>query len=108
MCGINAIYNYRGITDKDIELINEMNQQMIYRGPDSQVVKGFSEVVFGHNRLSIVGLENGNQPLFNELASIHLICNGEIYNHRALRKKLTKLGHVFNSTSALVILILDI
>jgi asparagine synthase (glutamine-hydrolysing) len=99
MCGINAIYNYRGITGKDIELIHEMNQQMIYRGPDSQVVKEFSEVVFGHNRLSIVGLENGDQPLSNELDSIHLICNGEIYNHKALRKKLIELGHVFNTTS---------
>ncbi len=99
MCGINAIYNYRGITDKDIELINEMNQQMIYRGPDSQVVKEFSEVVFGHNRLSIIGIDNGQQPLSNELDSIHLICNGEIYNHRELRNKLTELGHVFNSTS---------
>jgi asparagine synthase (glutamine-hydrolysing) len=99
MCGINAIYNYRGITDKDFVIINEMNQQMIYRGPDSQVVKGFSEVVFGHNRLSIIGLNNGEQPLSNELDSIHLICNGEIYNHRALRKKLIALGHNFKSAS---------
>ena len=99
MCGINVIYNYNGITDSDIELIDNMNQQMIYRGPDYQVVKEFSEVVFGHNRLSIIGIDNGQQPLSNELNSIHLICNGEIYNHRELRNKLTELGHVFNSTS---------
>lgn len=99
MCGINAFYNYQGIRDRDIELINTMNQEMIYRGPDAQVIKQFPEVVFGHTRLSIIGIENGDQPLSNEQDSIHLICNGEIYNHRALRKKLTEAGHVFKSTS---------
>ena len=99
MCGINALYNYQGITDHDIELIDTMNQEMIYRGPDAQVIKCFPEVVFGHNRLSIIGLENGDQPLSNELDSIHLICNGEIYNHRDLRKSLIELGHVFKTSS---------
>ena len=61
-----------------------MNIEMLYRGPDAQVVFSNDKLVFGHNRLSIIGLDNGSQPIFNNDKSLALVCNGEIYNYKQL------------------------
>jgi asparagine synthase (glutamine-hydrolysing) len=57
-----------------------------------------------HERLSIVDLEHGRQPLFNEDKSIILVCNGEIYNHQELRCKLkSKKKFRTNSDSEIIL-----
>jgi asparagine synthase (glutamine-hydrolysing) len=56
-------------------------------------------VGLAHVRLSIVDLNNGHQPLYNEDQSIAVICNGEIYDYRAHRQALIRLGHRFRTTS---------
>ncbi|HIA00779.1 MAG TPA: hypothetical protein EYN66_02515 [Myxococcales bacterium] len=50
-------------------------------------------------RLSIVDPENGSQPLFSEDKSVAVVCNGEIYNHRSLRRELEQKGHRLRSNS---------
>ena len=50
-------------------------------------------------RLSIIDLDSGNQPLFNEDKSLILVFNGEIYNYQVLRAKLISLGHTFTTNS---------
>jgi len=99
MCGISAIYRYTQITDLDKAKLATMNQEMHYRGPNENGVWTDDTCGLAHTRLSIIGLENGKQPLFNEDKSLVLICNGEIYNYIELKKDLIEKGHVFNSDS---------
>jgi asparagine synthase (glutamine-hydrolysing) len=99
MCGISAIYRYTQITSSDKERLSLMNQEMHYRGPDENGVWNDDTCGLAHTRLSIIGLENGKQPLFNEDKSLVLICNGEIYNYIELKQDLESKGHTFNSDS---------
>ena len=99
MCGINSIFNSIGVSQEHIQIVHQMNNEMVYRGPDKQVVWSNNNVVFGHNRLSIIGLENGNQPIFNKDNTIALICNGEIYNYLELKEELEKEGIQFHTES---------
>jgi asparagine synthase (glutamine-hydrolysing) len=99
MCGISAIYRYTQITDSDKDKLALMNQEMHYRGPDEKGVWTDDTCGLSHTRLSIIGLENGKQPLFNEDKTLVLICNGEIYNYIELKQDLISKGHVFNSDS---------
>ena len=99
MCGISAIYRYTQINESDIDKLTSMNQEMYYRGPNENGVWTDDACGLAHTRLSIIGLENGKQPLFNEDKSLVLICNGEIYNYIELKQDLIEKGHVFNSDS---------
>jgi asparagine synthase (glutamine-hydrolysing) len=99
MCGINSIFNSIGISEEHISIVGKMNNEMLYRGPDAQVVWSNDNVVFGHNRLSIIGLDNGNQPIFNKDNTLALICNGEIYNYLELKAELEEEGFQFHTES---------
>jgi asparagine synthase (glutamine-hydrolysing) len=94
MCGIN------GFNFKNEDLIKKMVEITRHRGPDQ---KGFycdENISLGHARLSIIDLsEKGKQPIWNENRSICMICNGEIYNFKNLRKELEEKGHKFFSRS---------
>lgn len=99
MCGISAIYKFTSLTDSDKVTLENMNKEMVYRGPDENGVWADQKCGLAHTRLSIIGLDNGHQPLFNEDKSLVLICNGEIYNYIELKNNLITKGHVFNSDS---------
>jgi len=78
-----------------------MNSAMIHRGPDEEgyhVEPGMRSGI-SVRRLSIVDPEHGSQPLFNEDKSVAVVCNGEIYNHRSLRRELEQRGHRLRSHS---------
>jgi asparagine synthase (glutamine-hydrolysing) len=99
MCGITGIFDTQGQRQIDRDLLHQMNESQFHRGPvegDLHVEPGLG---FGHRRLSIIALEAGLQPLFNEDNTVALVFNGEIYNYRALRAELTALGHVFRTPS---------
>jgi len=72
-----------------------MLRAMSHRGPDQSGITVRHGVVLGHNRLSIIDLEGGRQPLANEDGSLWLTFNGEIYNFRELRRRLEAAGHRF-------------
>ncbi|MGK0446285.1 MAG: asparagine synthase (glutamine-hydrolyzing) [Polaribacter sp.] len=99
MCGISALFRYTSITETDKEKLLGMNQEMHYRGPDDSGTWFDSKCGMAQVRLSIIGLEKGKQPLFNEDKSLVLICNGEIYNYIELKKELSAKGHIFSSES---------
>ena len=99
MCGINSIFNSIGVSQEHIQIVHQMNNEMMYRGPDKQVVWNNDNVVFGHNRLSIIGLENGDHPIFNKDNTLALICNGEIYNYLELKEELEQEGIQFHTES---------
>lgn len=99
MCGLNGFLKYKKINDSDIEKIKAMNSEMIYRGPNDNDVFSDENVVLGQVRLSIIGVSNGHQPIFNEDKNLILICNGEIYNYQEIREDLIKKGHNFITDS---------
>ena len=72
-----------------------------HRGPDEEGMY-FSpngDVVLGHVRLSIIDLNSGKQPIFNEDKSLVVICNGELYDFEKIRRDLTQKGHHFSTLS---------
>lgn len=77
------------------ELLKEMTERITHRGPDSTGVYMDDDIAMGFRRLSIIDLEAGHQPLYNEDKSRVLMFNGEIYNYRSLRAELLEKGHVF-------------
>ena len=97
MCAICGIIKSDGKVDG--KLLYEMTRLMKYRGPDEEGYFLEKNVGLGHRRLSIIDLKTGKQPLFNEDKKIVLICNGEIYNFKELRKNLEKKGHQFKTNS---------
>ncbi len=99
MCGISSIYRYSKISESDITKLHAMNDEMHYRGPDDRGVWNDDICGMAQVRLSIIGLQKGKQPLFNEDKSLVLVCNGEIYNYIEIKKDLIGRGHIFNSES---------
>ena len=82
---------------KDRNVIKEMNNQIIHRGPDSDGYYFDKDVNFGFRRLSIIDLHEGSQPILNEGGDIAIIFNGEIYNYQELREDLVAKGYKFKT-----------
>src|SRR6202045_4375578 len=96
MCGIAAVFGYgEGAPPVDQGEIRRMRDRMASRGPDGEG-EWFSEksrVGLGHRRLSIIDLSPaGAQPMFNADRSLAIIFNGEIYNYKELRHRLSASG----------------
>lgn len=96
MCGINCVIT-RDSPSENRQRIARANSALQHRGPDDSSEFIWENCGLGHTRLSIVDIEGGAQPFFNEDKSIVLVCNGEIYNYRELQKQLTDGGHRFMS-----------
>lgn len=101
MCGIAGIFGYTGDAGALPSLLSTMSDAMIHRGPDQDGMHIEPAMCAGLavRRLSIVDPVNGYQPMFNEDHSVAVICNGEIYNHRTLRRELQQKGHQLRSHS---------
>ena len=96
MCGIAGIFS----SDLDKKAsVRMMVSALIHRGPDSDGYWGNSFYEGGMRRLSILDIEGGKQPLFDESGQIVLFYNGEIYNSPELRKSLEKDGFIFKTNS---------
>ena len=96
MCGILGIVQSKG--DQQGAMAR-MLHALRHRGPDGEGVMAGEGAIFGHRRLSIIDLEGGRQPLTNADESIWVVCNGEIYNFRALREEFVKRGYPFKTHS---------
>ena len=84
MCGISGIVDLRDRRPVNQDLVRAMNDLLIHRGPDGEGFHFEPGVGFGHRRLSIIDLEGGKQPLYNEDETVVVAYNGEIYNFREL------------------------
>ena len=102
MCGINGGWIAAGV---DAELARQSLDTMQHRGPDDSGLLIDGEVFLGNRRLSIIDLEGGHQPIFNEDQSIAVVLNGEIYNYRELIPDLLSKGHVFRTKSDTEVLV---
>lgn len=96
MCGIVGFVGKQGNKE---EVLENMMNVIKHRGPDSAGKFANDNVALGFRRLSIIDLENGSQPMFNEDGEIALVFNGEIYNSPELRERFQKKGHVFQNAS---------
>ncbi len=76
-----------------------MADALIHRGPDDSGFLFAPGLGLAHRRLSILGLEDGRQPIFNEDGSIAVICNGELFDFPERRMELEAKGHVFRTHS---------
>lgn len=101
MCGINGFINFTNnyIGNESFKIISKMNDLIIHRGPDDDGLFVQDNVALGMRRLSIIDLETGKQPIFNECRSMVIVFNGEIYNYRTLRDDLLTKGHIFCTAS---------
>ena len=96
MCGIAGIFRPNG-APIDAALLHDMTTALSRRGPDGDGFHVEPGLGFGHRRLSVIDIEGGHQPMFNEDLSVVVVFNGMIYNYPELWAKLQALGHVFRS-----------
>lgn len=96
MCGIAGILSAQA---DPLRNLPRMLQVLQHRGPDGSGEYVEGPIALGHRRLSIIDLAGGRQPLHNAARTHSLICNGEIYNYRALRRDCEAHGHVFQTGS---------
>jgi asparagine synthase (glutamine-hydrolysing) len=97
MCGLVGIMDMRNQHRVEKEVLVRMTDTLVHRGPDDSGYFIEDNLGFGFRRLSIIDLQGGHQPIFNEDGSVVLVCNGEIFNYRELRAKLKQKGHVFRT-----------
>src|SRR5499425_1107662 len=98
MCGINGIaLSPRSGRSVDRAILEKMRDAITHRGPDDEGVFIDGAVGLGHRRLSIVDVAAGHQPMANEDGSLHIVYNGEVYNHADYRDELEARGHVYQT-----------
>ena len=96
MCGIV------GFSDKSKnkkKTIKDMADLIKHRGPDSDGYYTDEDIALGFRRLSIIDLEGGSQPIYNEDKTKLVLMNGEIYNYKFLKEDLEAKGHKFTTKS---------
>ena len=81
------------------KIVKDMADKIIHRGPDSDGYYVDEDVALGFRRLSIIDLEGGTQPIYNEDNSRVIVFNGEIYNYKEIKEELLKKGHKFKTES---------
>ena len=81
------------------DVLKRMGDAMMHRGPDDSGAFFDDELLLGMRRLSIIDVAGGHQPIASEDGQVVAVCNGEIYNFRALRSELQSKGHRFATNS---------
>ncbi len=99
MCGISGFVSLGLEEAAALEILEPMRTSLSHRGPDDAARHWSSGVALASNRLSLVDLAGGKQPIFNEDRSVRCLFNGEIFNHKDLRSDLAAKGHGFRSES---------
>ena len=99
MCGIAGIAYVDPAHPVDPALLSRMTGVMIHRGPDDDGFHAGPGVGLGFRRLSIIDLDGGAQPIYNEDRTMAVILNGEIYNFQEMRRDLEARGHHFRTLS---------
>ena len=87
MCGIVCAFDLKQKSEILRPQVLEMSKKIRHRGPDWSGIYSDEKTVMAHERLAIVDPASGQQPLFSEDKKLILAANGEIYNHRELRKQ---------------------
>ena len=100
MCGIAGVFSLDGPIHPDLpSAVRRMTTAIAHRGPDGDGFFDRERVSLGHRRLAIIDRAGGREPMPNEDETCWLVFNGEIYNHRELRRRLESRGYRFRTTS---------
>ena len=98
MCGICGIaFSARSRCTVDALDLVRMRDTMTHRGPDDCGIFNQGRVGLAHRRLSIIDVAGGHQPMHDDSGSLHIVYNGEIYNHAELRASLERRGHHYRT-----------
>ena len=101
MCGFVGFVNYKKDISENRNILEEMNNTLVKRGPDEEGYYINNNVALGHKRLIVIDPEGGKQPMVAKYSDgDYVICyNGQLYNTEELRKVLKENGFTFNSYS---------
>ena len=102
MCGICG---FTGRRQDQKAVIEKMMKSIEHRGPDSEGSFCGGEITLGFRRLSIIDLEDGQQPMESADGSLHIVFNGEIYDYQELREELETAGITFRTYSDTEVLV---
>lgn len=107
MCGIAGIVALTQSIDpqRASTRLAGMLNRLHHRGPDERGSMGDERVWLGNTRLSVVGEDNGSQPIWNEDENIVVVMNGEIYNAQELTRTLQAAGHRFSTDTDTEVLV---
>ena len=105
MCGIAGFVGLQIPQAEANFRVRVMCDAIVHRGPDADGYHVADGVALGMRRLSIIDIGGGRQPIYNEDSSIAVVFNGEIYNHRVLRRELESSGHRFRTHSDTEVLV---
>ncbi len=97
MCGFCGFVVPEGDSRRHTDQLGPMLAEITHRGPDSRGRYVDEQVAFGFNRLAILDLAAGDQPMYSEDGSVLAMTVGEIYNYRTLRAQLSDRGHQFKT-----------
>ena len=89
MCGIVGAFELKENSEKLRSKVLEMSRRIRHRGPDWSGIHSSENAILAHERLAIVDPTSGKQPIYSKDKKIILAANGEIYNHRLLRKEIS-------------------
>jgi asparagine synthase (glutamine-hydrolysing) len=81
----------------EARVLKRMRDVLTHRGPDDEGLYLSPQVGLGHRRLSIVDVAAGHQPMTNEDGRLHIVYNGEVYNHADFRAPLEARGHTYST-----------
>ena len=96
MCGFVGFVDKMEQAEKR-KVVKGMADLIIHRGPDQDDYFVDDDMALGFRRLSIIDLDGGGQPIYNEDKTKVLVYNGEIYNYQVLREDLIAKGHLFST-----------
>lgn len=103
MCGITGVFTIRD-NAKDLRpILLDMSKRIRHRGPDWSGIYCDDHVILAHERLAIVDPQSGGQPLYSKDKNLVLAVNGEIYNHRELRKQLVDYEFLTHSDCEVIL-----
>ena len=101
MCGIVGWVNLKKDIKPYYNIVEDMRDTLVFRGPDSYGIKVYDNAILGHRRLAIVDPTGGLQPMDKYLGDrkYTIVYNGELYNTEVVRRDLLDKGYTFNSYS---------
>lgn len=98
MCGIAGIIDLRGERTVDPGVVEAMSAAIEHRGPDEDGFLFRRGIGWANRRLSIVGLADGKQPIFNEQGDVAVVFNGELFDYPEKKAFLEERGHLFQTS----------
>ncbi len=99
MCGLAGVIDLKGRREPDRAQVERMGAALTHRGPDEDGFLFAPGLGIASRRLSIVGVEDGRQPIYNEDRTVAVICNGELFDYPERKAELEAKGHIFRTKS---------